>query len=347
VRGRTGALGLIVACVKLVAAAAALAAGPTPHGNLTLTGTLQDGSTVTASGVTWTPAPGSYQSIAYSWSACASTCAPLSTPVHQPYLASATLGPGDVGKKIRVVETATDVTPDGTPSSASVTYTTSSSVEAWPAGTAPRVDFVYGLPEASTASTREQFKLSKPHANPADGTVSVSCAVDGGAYSTACANSLSYLTPVLSFGLHSVDVRASNAAGATTTSYSWRVVATQGPVACSNCFHPPHLDSTGQPMSWDWQLQGALVFRTVDMFDIDGTVNTASDVAKIHSRPGRTLPHEKAICYLSLGSWENFRPDVSSWPAQALGLALGGYPAEHWVDVRQLSSLLPVIDSRL
>ena len=346
-RGWTWAVGLILVGVNLIAAAAALASGPTPSGKLTLTGTLQDGSTVTASGVTWTPAPGSYQSIAYSWSACASTCATLSTPVHQPYLASTTLGPGDVGKKIRVVETATDVTPDGATISASVTYTTSSTVAAWPAGAAPRVDFVYGLPEASTASTRELFNLSEPHANPANGTVSVSCAVDGGAYSTACASSRSYLTPVLSFGSHSVHVRATNAAGTTTTSYSWTVVAMPRPAACSRCFHPPHLDSTGHPMSWDWQLQGTLVFRAVDMFDIDGTVNTASDVTKIHSRPGRTLPHEKAICYLSLGSWENFRPDMSSWPARALGLPLGGYPAEHWVDVRQLSSLLPVIDSRL
>jgi hypothetical protein len=177
--------------------------------------------------------------------------------------------------------------------------------------------------------------------------VNVSCAVDGGAYSTACASSRSYLTPVLSFGSHSVHVRATNAAGTTTTSYSWTVVGMPRPAACSRCFHPPHLDSTGHPMSWDWQLQGTLVFRAVDMFDIDGTVNTASDVASIHSRPGRTLPHEKAICYLSLGSWENFRPDASGWPAQPLGLPLGGYPAEHWVDVRQLSSLRPVIRSRL
>jgi hypothetical protein len=39
--------------------------------------------------------------------------------------------------------------------------------------------------------------------------------------------------------------------------------------------------------------------------------------------------------------------DEASWPARALGLALGGYLDEHWVDVRQLSALKPVISARL
>jgi hypothetical protein len=83
------------------------------------------------------------------------------------------------------------------------------------------------------------------------------------------------------------------------------------------------------------------------MFNIDGFDNSGSVVSTIHSRHGLTLPHEKAICYLSLGSWENFRSDEGTWPTRALRLALGGFPQEHWVDVRQLSSLLPVIEARL
>lgn len=103
-------------------------------------------------------------------------------------------------------------------------------------------------------------------------------------------------------------------------------------------------------MTWDWQLSnsgGQLVYRNVDLFDIDGFDNSASVVNQIHSRPGRTLPHELAICYLSLGSWENFRPDAATWPLKAIGLPLAGYPNEHWVDVRQLSALLPMISTRL
>jgi hypothetical protein len=98
-------------------------------------------------------------------------------------------------------------------------------------------------------------------------------------------------------------------------------------------------------MSWDWQLQGKLVFHTVDMFDVDGFDNGA--VSAIHARAGLTLAHERAICYISLGSWEDFRSDEGRWPTAALGLALSGYPDEHWVDVRQLSALTPAINARL
>lgn len=117
--------------------AAARAAGPTPHGTLSLSGALRDGSTVTATGVTWTAVRGSVQTISYTWSACAAACGPLATAVHQPDLPGVVLGSRDAGKQIFVRETATDVLPDGTTSVAGVTYRTSTAVAAWPAGTAP------------------------------------------------------------------------------------------------------------------------------------------------------------------------------------------------------------------
>jgi hypothetical protein len=119
------------------------------------------------------------------------------------------------------------------------------------------------------------------------------------------------------------------------------VVPLARPAPCGTCFKP------GRLLSWDWQLQGRLRFRKVDMFDVDGFDTPRWAVARIHARSGRTLPHERAICYLSLGSWERYRPDEGSWPTRALGFALGGYPDEHWVDVRQLSALMPVISARL
>jgi hypothetical protein len=327
-----------------VVLALAAHAGPMPHGTLKLTGTFRDGSTITAQGLSWHASPGSLQSVSYSWSACTrSRCARLSTPPQQPYLAGVTLGPGDVGKRIRVRESATDVLPGGRERHASRTYESHRAVAPWPAGRPPRVDFVYGLPEQQTASTREQFDLSLPHANPGDGKVTVSCSLDGTAYSRC---SRSYLTPSLGLGTHVLTVRARNRAGARTTSYSWKVVPLPAPVACGSCFEPPHLDAGGHPMSWDWQLQGKLVFRRVDMLDVDGFDTPQQTVAKIHARAGRTLSHERAICYLSLGSWERYRPDEASWPSRALGLGLGGYPDEHWVDVRQLQALWPLIVAR-
>jgi hypothetical protein len=260
------------------------------------------------------------------------------------------VGPGDVGKRIKVLETARDVRSDESEQTAAVSYETSSPAVAWPAGSAPRVDLIRGTPEGSTSSTREQFVLSPSHANPADGAVQVACALDGGLYAAACATSRSFVTPTLGIGTHSLHVKATNGAGANVTTFRWSVVAPAPPVGCTSCFHPPHLDTAGQPMTWDWQLSNAgssLIFRPVDLFDIDGFNNLTNIVATIHGRAGRTLPHEKAICYISLGSWENFRADATAWPKNAIGQPLQGFGNEHWVDVRQLSALQPIITSRL
>ncbi|MHB8691872.1 MAG: endo alpha-1,4 polygalactosaminidase [Solirubrobacteraceae bacterium] len=209
------------------------------------------------------------------------------------------------------------------------------------------MDFVHGVPPAKTASTRERFDISRPHSNPADGPVTIACALDGGAYSSTCARGRSFLTPMLRIGRHRASVKASSRAGTSTSSYSWTVVPMPSPRPCASCFLPPHLDSAGHPMSWDWQLQGRLVYRRVDMFDIDGFANSAAVVAGIHARAGLTFAHERAVCYLSLGSWESFRPDAGAWPAAVLGRPLSGYPNERWVDVRQLPALMEVIDARL
>ncbi len=346
-----GSLALVVAVLGLggvySTAASSSAQRPHPHGHLTLKGALRDGSEVRATGVRVTPVSGSLQSVSYAWSACTrSRCRALSIPPHQPYLPKALLGPGDVGKRIRLVVTAVDVLRDGAERSASVAYRSPRRVRAWPRGEAPRVDFIYGLPETVTASTRERFDF-KAHANLADGKVTLACSLDGHRYSRACRRSHSYLTPTLRPGRHTLRVRATDRAGTRTTSYSWKVVALPSPLPCSGCSAPHHLDATGHPMSWDWQLQGRLVFRRVDMFDVDGFDSPASMVARIHARTGRTRAHELAVCYLSLGSWERYRPDQASWPRAALGLTLAGYPDEHWVDVRQLGALTPLIDARL
>jgi hypothetical protein len=329
------------------AAAARSAPRPHPHGRLRLRGALRDGAELVATGVRFTPVPGSLQSVSYAFSACTRRrCVALSIPPHQPYLPSALLGPGDVGKRIRVAVKAVDVLRDGNERSATVWFRSARRVSPWPREEAPRIDFVYGLPQPVTASARERFDFVA-HSSPADGKLTVSCSLDSRRFSPACAGSRSYLTPILRPGRHTVRLRVADRAGARTASYSWRVVALPSPRPCSSCALPRRLDATGHPMSWDWQLQGGLVFRRVDMFDIDGLQNSASVVARIHSRAGRTRAHELAVCYLSLGSWERYRPDEASWPRAALGLTLAGYPDEHWVDVRQLRALTPIIDARL
>jgi hypothetical protein len=94
-------------------------------------------------------------------------------------------------------------------------------------------------------------------------------------------------------------------------------------------------------MTWQWQLTGTLN-RTVaaSVYDIDAFSTTAADVAALHAA-GR-----KAICYVSVGSYENWRPDAGRFPAVVLGDALDGWPGERWLDIRRWDVLGPILADR-
>lgn len=76
-------------------------------------------------------------------------------------------------------------------------------------------------------------------------------------------------------------------------------------------------------------------------YDIDGFDTDASLVATLHGQ-GR-----KAICYISAGSSEDWRPDFGQFPAEVLGNPLDGWPGERWLDVRRLDVLGPLMASRM
>ena len=80
--------------------------------------------------------------------------------------------------------------------------------------------------------------------------------------------------------------------------------------------------------AWQWQLQGKLDPRVAaSVYDIDGFEASKGDVAALHRR-GRLT-----ICYLDVGSWENFRPDASRFPKSVIGNRYSGFPNERWLDV--------------
>jgi hypothetical protein len=95
-------------------------------------------------------------------------------------------------------------------------------------------------------------------------------------------------------------------------------------------------------MTWQWQLSDLPVDLSVevDVFDIDLFENDASVVADIHARGAR------AICYVSVGTWEPPRPDHGRFPDAVLGEPLDDHPDERWLDVRDLATLGPIIESR-
>lgn len=137
------------------------------------------------------------------------------------------------------------------------------------------------------------------------------------------------------------------------------------PVPCSGTCWRPALNSR-----WQYQLQAVTGFDSTgginvgiasvpftggpavrpDVFDIDlyvdqsvsgnnTTLNSAA-VDAIHAMSA------KAICYVSAGTWENWRADAGSFPSSVLGRN-NGWPGEKWVDIRQTSVLLPLMQARV
>jgi hypothetical protein len=96
-----------------------------------------------------------------------------------------------------------------------------------------------------------------------------------------------------------------------------------------------------QGVSWQWQLSGK-IDRSVKahVYDVDLSVHK-STVRKLHAQ-GR-----RVICYISAGSFENWRPDVKKFPANVLGKKLDGWAGERWLDIRQVSTLRPIMAARM
>jgi hypothetical protein len=94
--------------------------------------------------------------------------------------------------------------------------------------------------------------------------------------------------------------------------------------------------------SWQWQLDGT-IDQTINavMFDLDLFDTEASLVAALHAQ-GR-----KVVCYISVGSWEEWRPDADQFPPAVMGNDYEGWPGEKWLDIRQIDQLAPIMRARL
>jgi hypothetical protein len=82
-------------------------------------------------------------------------------------------------------------------------------------------------------------------------------------------------------------------------------------------------------LTWQWQIGGGTIDPSlaVAVFDIDWE-QEASVVGQLHQAG------KKVICYVSVGSWEDWRPDASTFPAAVLGKDYPGWPGEKFVDIR-------------
>ncbi len=96
-------------------------------------------------------------------------------------------------------------------------------------------------------------------------------------------------------------------------------------------------------LTWQWHLSEPPVDLSVEaqVYDIDLFDNDASVIAKLHDQ-GR-----KVICYISVGSREDWRPDAGRFPPEVLGKDYAGWPGEKWLDIRRLDLLAPILRARL
>ncbi|HUL97896.1 MAG TPA: endo alpha-1,4 polygalactosaminidase [Mycobacterium sp.] len=95
-------------------------------------------------------------------------------------------------------------------------------------------------------------------------------------------------------------------------------------------------------MSWQYQLEDPVDTRVkADVFDVDAFNVDASVVKALHT------DGKRAICYVNVGAYENWRPDVARFPEDVIGDPLDGWPGESWLDVRRLDVLEPIMATRL
>lgn len=94
-------------------------------------------------------------------------------------------------------------------------------------------------------------------------------------------------------------------------------------------------------MTWQWQLDQPIDQSfDVDMYDIDLFDSDSRTVGALHSQ------RRIVVCYISVGSWEEWRPDAGQFPESVVGKNYDGWPGEKWLDIRQIDLLAPIMRAR-
>jgi hypothetical protein len=93
--------------------------------------------------------------------------------------------------------------------------------------------------------------------------------------------------------------------------------------------------------SWDWQLTDPYdLTRDVAVMDLDPGNHTKADIVALNARGITT------ICYVSVGTIEDWREDVPAFPASVIGRTYGDWPDEQFLDIRQRDILVPLMQAR-
>ncbi len=91
---------------------------------------------------------------------------------------------------------------------------------------------------------------------------------------------------------------------------------------------------------WDWQLSEPVKPPKVVVFDTDPDAVNPALIKRLRANGVYT------ICYVSVGTVENYRDDVGAFPAGVVGRTYGDWPDEKFLDIRQLDVILPIMKAR-
>jgi hypothetical protein len=97
--------------------------------------------------------------------------------------------------------------------------------------------------------------------------------------------------------------------------------------------------------AWDWQIGRSpgpvpAAEATAPVLGLDPDAVPAADVARLQARGVMT------VCYVSVGTLEDWRADASAFPPEVVGRGYDGWPGERFLDIRRLDLLLPLMEAR-
>ncbi|MCS6907258.1 MAG: endo alpha-1,4 polygalactosaminidase, partial [Anaerolineales bacterium] len=95
-------------------------------------------------------------------------------------------------------------------------------------------------------------------------------------------------------------------------------------------------------LSWQWDLSSERpsIASEAQVYDLD--LYVAQELLDALKQRGVRL-----ICYISVGSWEAWRPDAAQFPPEVLGKDYEGWQGEKWLDIRRIDKLAPIVQARL
>lgn len=139
-------------------------------------------------------------------------------------------------------------------------------------------------------------------------------------------NALDDHNSIMSSGYSAIEEYINELSDQLVEGSAFKLDANVSPVTTGDWYRP------GVSATWNLQLQGTLnTSYPVDVYDIDLFDTSASTIANIQAAGHRV------VCYLSAGSYEEWRTDAGDFLETDLGNNMDGWPGEKWVDIRSLN----------